>query len=558
MHIPYARPLRADPAPGARVAALRPRVAARRPGLVPGLRVILSLALLLTAVGLSSPLQGQDIERERQEALLPELGIVEIDPELRERLGLFAEVQDFRRARLFLRYGVAPILEIESVRDGRLERERRLLSDADLSALRADLEERFAAAQVPSPERRPLQGQEARGSLVLGHTLLGLGYHGWAVPVALDIDSAQGAVAAYLLTAGASFYLPYRLTRDRPATRIHRDLSMYGGTRGIGAGLLVGDALADPDGSSPERIRLAAGVLGGWAGTVAGYAVAGRAAPDDGTAALWAAMGDAGFAAGALTAFVAGPYDRETVEVRDGEFVYEEDRVRNRALGHAITLTGGASGLAAGRWLGPRYPMTEGNVTVLRSAGILGAQLGVAAGRLATEEDRALAGALLAGGVGSTALALPLLERRRFTEGEGLLVAAGHLAGGATALGITYLIVEDVSDRAATYLATSAVGSLLGAGLVARALDPGSAAVPSRQLGAPGSPDRSQAGPDRSRTGVPAPRAGAGRISLELHPSALLSDVLVRRFHTSDREALDPRWEASSVLRPPTLLTLRF
>lgn len=489
---------------------------------------------LLTFAFLPAALHGQDVERERQEPLLPELGIVEIDPELRDRMGLFAEVEDFRRARLFLRYGVAPILEIESVRDGRVERERRLLSDSDLSALRMDLEERYAAAQLPPPERRPPEGQEGRGSLVLGHTLLGLAYHGWAVPVALDIDSAQGAVAAYLLTAGATFYLPYRLTRDRPATRVHRDLSMYGGTRGIGAGLLMGDALADPDGSNSSRIRLATGILGGWAGALVGYGVAGRAAPDEGTAALWTALGDAGFAAGALTAFVAGPYDRETVEVRDGDFVYEEDRVRNRALGHAITLTGGASGLAAGRWLAPRYPMTEGNVTVLRSAGILGAHLGVAAGRLATDEDRVLAGALLVGGLGGTALSLPLLERRRFTEGEGLLVAAGHLAGGATALGVTYLIVSEVEDRASTYLTTSALGSLLGAGLVARALDPGSAAVPSRRLGTPGS------------------------ASLELHPSAVLSGFLLHGLTSRDREASDPSWRAGPALRPPTLLTLRF
>ncbi len=53
---------------------------------------------------------------------------------------------------------------------------------------------------------------------MLVETILGLGFYGWAVPVGFDIDSDRGAVAAYLLTAGASFYLPYRITRNTSVT----------------------------------------------------------------------------------------------------------------------------------------------------------------------------------------------------------------------------------------------------------------------------------------------------------------------------------------------------
>jgi hypothetical protein len=458
-------------------------------------------ALLLASLLAPLPVWAQataqpDTVVERQEVLLPTLGVLELTRELRQQLGLFPEVEDFRVARLFLQEDGRPILEIESLRDGRLIRERRALAGAELEELRDQL----AARMEEAPAREPLQpvmGQEARGGLVLGQTLLGMAYTGWAVPVALDIDSAQGAVAAYLLTAGVSFLVPYQWTRTRPATRVHRDLSMYGGTRGIGVGILAGDALADRDGDRGTRLRLGMGVAGSWTGSILGYAAAQRWTPDEGTAALWSAMGDLGFASGALLAYTAGPYAQETVLVQDGNVTYEDERTRNPSLGHAITLAGGGAGLATGAWMGRRYAMTEGNVTVLRSAGILGAQVGAAAGRMATDEGRPIAGGILAGGLGATALSVPFLQRRHFTEGEGLLVAAGHLGGGLSALGITYLVMEDIDDHPATYLATSALGSILGAGLVFRALDPGSAPSPRSRSGGSGQASASR-GPELS------------------------------------------------------------
>ena len=493
-------------------------------------RLLSLLALLFVASALAAgaaSLEAQQIERERQAAVAPELGVVEIDRSLRDRLDLFGEVEGFRVARLFLRDDGTAVLEIESRPGEQVLRERRLLGDAELADFRSELEARLLEMAVG-----PLVGQDGRGGLVLRQTLLGLGYHGWAVPVALDIDSGQGQVAAYLLTAGASFYLPYRVTRDRPVTRVHRDLAAYGGTRGIGAGVLLGDALSGNSTSGSTRARLAGGVLVSWGATVTGYQAAQRFQPDEGTAALWSAMGDLGFAAGAVSAYVAGPYVRETVEVTEGGVTFTDRRLRNRRLGHAMTLAGGVAGLATGGWLGDRIPMTEGNVTVLRSGSALGAQVGLTALRLGTDDGRAVAGGALAGALGGTALAAPWLRDRHFSEGEGLLVAAGHLAGGATALGITYLLVEDIEERETTYLVTSTLGSLVGAGLVARALDPGSAPPPLRRLGLGGAAGE------------------GGPVSVELHPAGLLQTLL-----GSVREDRSPRRTGG---RDTPILTLRF
>jgi membrane protein YqaA with SNARE-associated domain len=111
----------------------------------------------------------------------------------------------------------------------------------------------------------------------------------------------------------------------------------------------------------------------------------------------------------------------------------------------------------------------------------------------------------LAGAGAGLYLGNRLLRGNRFTAGEGLLVSAGHLAGGATALGITYLLVEEIDDHPLLYLATSTVGSLLGAGLTYRALGEGSADPPGVGL----------------RRGA-ARRLAVRGATLELHPESLL------------------------------------
>jgi hypothetical protein len=391
------------------------------------------------------------------------------------------------------------LLEIESRVAGRLTRERRELSPAELAELRALVAGRLAEGGGVLAGTR-----EGRGGLVLGQTLLGLGYHGWAVPVALDVETTQAGVAAYLLTAGSTFFLSYRLTRDRTVSDAHRDLSLYGGTRGILFGALAADAASYADDGAADRARLGAGVIGGLGGSLLGFLAVDRYAPDDGTAALWGAMGDVGFAAGATIAYAAGPYTSH--DVLHEEFGFVESELRNRALGHAMTLSGGVVGLLAGRWLGGREAYTEGNVHSLRSAILLGAQTGLTSTRaVGTEHDRTLAAGALAGAGAGLYLGNRLLRGNRFTAGEGLLVSAGHLAGGATALGITYLLVEEIDDHPLLYLATSTVGSLLGAGLTYRALGEGSADPPGVGL----------------RRGA-ARRLAVRGATLELHPESLL------------------------------------
>jgi hypothetical protein len=372
--------------------------------------------------------------------------------------------------------------------------------------------------------------RDGRGSLVLSQTLLGLGFYGWAVPVILDLDEAQSFVAAYLLTAGAAFYIPYRLTRNRSVSRAHSNLTFYGSTRGMLTGGLLSDALLSEDSTDEGRKRLAGTLVGSVAGSLLGFTAIDRLNPTEGRASLWGAMGDFGFAGGAALAHLAGPYDSEDVLVQDGEFSYTERELRNPAVGHLITVAGGVVGLlASSRIGGPNF--TQGNASGLRSSGILGAQVGLTLARtlgieserrdgdlVVVEDDtRVLAAGGLVGGIAGIYLGDRLLEGKRFTSGEGLLINAGHLAGGVTALGITYLIAEDVDDNALLYLATSTVGSLLGAGIVYRTLGEGSETF--ADLGREGS---GRGGRDR------------GGVTIALHPENLVLGSVSR----SDRSPL--------------------
>jgi hypothetical protein len=79
------------------------------------------------------------------------------------------------------------------------------------------------------------------------------------------------------------------------------------------------------------------------------------------------------------------------------------------------------------------------------------------------------------------------------------------LAGGATALGLTYLMVEDLGDHDLLYLSTSALGSFLGVGLVYRALGAGSG-------------NERANGPSGLRSGTVAVRG----LTVNLNPNALL------------------------------------
>lgn len=420
-----------------------------------------------------APPGGREFQEPIHEAFL------EITPQVRRALGLFPDVENFSSARLFLLEGGGYVLEVASVVDGRIERERTLMTEYDLRILREDIESRMESSDASIGMNR-----EGRGGLVLRQTVLGIGFYGWAVPAILDMSNDRAIVATYLLTAGASFYLPYRMTRGINVSDAHRGFSLWGGTRGIAHGLMLGRVLMgaedqmepyDSDWNDRDRVFLGTALAGSIAGSWLAFRAVDRMPVDEGTTRLWGAFGDYGILAGLGTAYALGLLEDDREYSFDGTPGLIGDPPRLR-LGHSVALGVSAAGLYAGMKLGERESYTVGNVTALNSMTALGVQAVLPLMDLVDADDQVAVAGAIAGGVAGIVMGNRLLRPEAFSEGDGLLLLAGHLAGGLSAAGITYLLdgsrnSSGNDDRSLLYLTTSALGSAAGFALTFRALD---------------------------------------------------------------------------------------
>jgi len=413
---------------------------------------------------------GQDVVREVQIPFDTAGEILEISPELRRSAALFPEAEGYQGARLFQQENGTVVLEVSWLDGQRVTRERRVLSSPEISALRSELARALAAAQVA-----PAFTREGRGGLVWGATGIGLGFYGWAIPVALDIDDERGAVATYLLTAASSFYLPYRLTRNRSVSNAHRSMALWGATRGALYGGTIGFGLTDrggpndfdDDDESEWRMRFGAAAVASVAGGVLGFKAVDWTGIGQGTAELRQTLADFSTVGGFGVSYVLGLYDDETIITNDGEFREEPDLLPPSLLAVAI----GGAGLAAAQWVGGDGRYTPGDVHVLRSFGLLGAQALLPLANLVDEhEAKTHVAAAILGAAPGLFFGDRVLRTQDFSSGDGLLVAAGHLAGGLLGGGLTYLVDPNTERDELIYFAATAAGSAAGLVFTYRAL----------------------------------------------------------------------------------------
>jgi hypothetical protein len=413
-----------------------------------------ALAALFLLLVVTPKVQGQDLQTERQVALDQDGRVLEVGPDLRKGLDLFPDVTGFLSARLFQVGDSTYVLEVAVRRGSQLERQRTPMSEAEVKALREDITRRLEA-------RRPelALNQEGRGWLIFQQTLLGIGFYGWAVPVALQIDDARAGVATYLLVSASAFYVPYRLTRNIPVTHPHRRMASYGATRGALYGFFLREALlGEEDETSENGVGLAA--LGSMGGSFLGFKAADwMGLTTRGDAELVALLGDFGLGYGFSIARAADMFDDDRDDSEDG-----------------VMLGGSALGLAAGAWLSHREHYTRGDVHLLRSIGLLGAHAATPIVCLCLPDDadsdkkeRAYVGGMALGSLAGLVGGNFFLEDQDFDLGPSMIVSAGQIAGGALALGLTFLADRNENFGAGPYLTSSAVGSAAGFWLTYRA-----------------------------------------------------------------------------------------
>lgn len=375
-----------------------------------------------------------------------------ITADLERKLGLFAEYAQFREARLFRTSDTSFVLEVTHEPAGQLTRVRIPLSLAAAQALRDRV-----SAKVRETAPEATLDQSGRTKLLVWSTMLSLLYYGPAVPVTLGVDDSQGAVGAYMLSAGTGFFLPFLATKRIPVTEAGAVLGTYGATRGIFHGALA-TLLFDSDPS--DRALTGASLLGGVAEGIAGFAAANAGRMTAGTAELVGVGGDFGLGYGLGLSHLAGFFGSS-----DPFYVDDE----SEAAIAAVSLLGAVAGAAAGHVLSRTEPYTRGDVFFLRNAGFLGAHAGLAladAFNADGDQDKLYTALAMAGATGGLTAGRQLVRGRRFTTAQGTLGTLGLLAGSFTGLGLVYLVSSEDADNSVVLWSASAVGGALGYGLL--------------------------------------------------------------------------------------------
>ena len=410
-----------------------------------------------------------------------------ITDELARRVGLFGEVEGFREARLFQLADGSFVLEITSDLGGGLRRERRPLSAAQAAEFRRDLTARISA-RAPTA----VLDQGGRTKLLVGSTLLGLGFYGWATEEAFDPTDDQTAVALYMLTAASAFFVPFLATRSVTVSDAAASMTLWGATRGAVHGYL-GSFLGDAE---KDKTRFAWTVTLGATEAIAGGLIGHALGMTPGEAEMTGAGGDIGLGVGFAVANLLKLDDRyrDVTVVNPGfpSFTYQ---VNDRTLQSAAMLTTSGLGLASGYLLARTGEWTRGDAWVFRNVGLLGGLAGLAVGdiiqqpKLVTFEypdgstsseyqDGYTSTHSAAGLIGTAAgvvLGRTLVSGRNFSTGQGTLLSLSPLAGGLLGLGIAYLAApdetyfydptqpyRDPNDHSELYLTASAVGAGLG------------------------------------------------------------------------------------------------
>jgi hypothetical protein len=285
--------------------------------------------------------------------------------------------------------------------------------------------------------------------LLRGAFVLALGYNGYAVPIALDVQDSRTAVGLYTITAAASFFLPLALTAQAPVTQGQASLAMWGGIRGIFHGMMVA-AFFD---QGSDRAVFGYGLVGSLTEGIGGYIMAGRMNLAQGHADAMGMLGDIGAGAGLGAAYLLSS-GTDT----DDDAIW--------AAGVLTSFAGVWAGHRLARW----EHTTRGDVGVFRAATLVGAWTGLAAAYVANSDrvvDRdgkpEVAGTLL-GGAGGLVAARLLTRGRDFGTADGTIVSIGALGGGLLGAGLGYLATPEGDAENGVFLA-SAAGALVGFGL---------------------------------------------------------------------------------------------
>lgn len=384
------------------------------------------------------------ISQEKEVSVDHEGKIFVIDATLREQAGLFSEYAGFKEARLFEINDKEFSIEIYYKPDERVLRKRMAMTPDEVQTLRNKISE----IRKAKPEESALD-QSGRVKLLVTSTVAGLGYYGWAIPVALHMKSGKAVASSYMLISALSFYVPFAATRDVTVTEAGGNAYVYGTTRGALHGMLLNSVVFGNDYS--YRRAFGFSVAGSIGEAVAFYKLASTYEWSTGKVELLGAGGDFGMIIGWAVPFA---------------FDYEG---KNRAYAGSV-IAGAGAGFIAGHYLSGTQHYTQGDAFVFRSAGAMGAYTSISAINLIQpKNERWYARAIIAGSLSGLYLGNILVKDKDFTPAQGTFIEIGQLAGWLTGLGIAYLIQDpEKTNNGRVYSSLSAIGGIAGYTLMYR------------------------------------------------------------------------------------------
>jgi len=149
-----------------------------------------------------------------------------------------------------------------AIENGMITPEERALLNIMVESLllSADSSSVWEQRWIPSFDK-PLD-QSGRWPLVLQNIAIGSGLYGWGIPYVLHAEYGRWFVGGVMVSAGGSFYLTYKYTRDMEMTHARTQMMRYGSLVGFRYGLGLNQILGlYNDDDSGDRETLWAWIL---------------------------------------------------------------------------------------------------------------------------------------------------------------------------------------------------------------------------------------------------------------------------------------------------------
>ncbi len=277
-------------------------------------------------------------------------------------------------------------------------------------------------------------------TLIVASSLGGIIFYGPALNTTFNLDG-RAAVATYMFTAGASFYIPFYLTRKEPVSVASAWLAIYGESRGAIHGVSLA-TLLNMNSRGTLRFALFSSIIEG----TGGYLYARNNNLTAGQTSAMQTYGDIGSGVGFLIARSAGLYDNSNN--------------MGKKIASTYLLSNFAS-LAFGRYISSKYNYSNGDSYFLGTTSILsGLSAFTVINYFDPKNDKAYTTSVAIGTLGGMYLGHYFAKNYDYTLGQGILTTCGSTAFALIGYGLGYIAFNNADSK--LLLTTTTLGGWSG------------------------------------------------------------------------------------------------